>query len=67
MFASIKEMTDAVKPAATVLSDRVAVTDAGAVSGGVVDELLRHLLDELFHAEASAGVSAGSSFFGRGA
>ena len=31
MFESVKEMTDAVKPAATVLSDRVSVTNAGAV------------------------------------
>src|SRR5262245_7667756 len=39
MFQSVKEMSDAVKPAATVLSDRVSVTDPAAVSGELVDEL----------------------------
>jgi fructose/tagatose bisphosphate aldolase len=39
MFQSIKEMVDAVKPAATVLSDRVSVTDPGAIGGEVVDGL----------------------------
>src|SRR5438034_1622547 len=39
-FQSIKEMSDAVKPAATVLSDRVSVTDAGAVSSDLVDRLV---------------------------
>jgi fructose/tagatose bisphosphate aldolase len=39
MFASVKDMTDAVKPAATVLSDRVSVTDAGALNGEVIDRL----------------------------
>jgi fructose/tagatose bisphosphate aldolase len=39
MFQSLKEMSDAVKPAATVLSDRVSVTSAGAVSGELVDDL----------------------------
>ena len=39
MFASIKEMTDAVKPAAAVLSDRVSVTNAGALDGGTIDKL----------------------------
>jgi fructose/tagatose bisphosphate aldolase len=39
MYTSVKEMTDAVKPAATVLSDRVSVTDAGALSGGTIDGL----------------------------
>ena len=39
-FQSVKEMTDAVKPAATVLSDRVSVTDAGAVTGDLVDRLV---------------------------
>src|SRR3977135_222522 len=39
-FQSVKEMSDAVKPAATVLSDRVSVTDAGAVSGDLVDHLV---------------------------
>jgi fructose/tagatose bisphosphate aldolase len=39
-FQSVKEMTDAVKPAATVLSDRVSVTNAGEVSGDLVDRLV---------------------------
>jgi len=38
-FGSVKEMTDAVKPAATVLTDRVSVTNAAAVSGELVDRL----------------------------
>ena len=38
-FETVKEMTDAVKPAATVLSDRVSVTNAGAVTGDLVDRL----------------------------
>jgi fructose/tagatose bisphosphate aldolase len=39
-FASVKEMTDAVKPAAAVLSDRVSVTNAAAVTGDVIDRLV---------------------------
>ena len=39
MFASVKEMTDALKPAATVLSDRVSVTNAGALSADQIDRL----------------------------
>lgn len=39
-FESVKEMTDAVKPAATVLSDRVTVTNASAATGDVVDRLV---------------------------
>ncbi len=39
MFSTVKEMSDAVKPAATVLSDRVTITSAGAVSGDLVDRL----------------------------
>jgi fructose/tagatose bisphosphate aldolase len=39
MFSSVKEMSDAVKPAATVLSDRVSVTSAAAVKDDVVDKL----------------------------
>ena len=39
MFQSVKEMIDALKPAASVLTDRVSVTDAGAVSGDLVDRL----------------------------
>ncbi len=39
MFQSLKEMSDAVKPAAAVLSDRVSVTSPAAVSGELVDNL----------------------------
>jgi fructose/tagatose bisphosphate aldolase len=39
MFSSVKEMGDALKPAATVLSDRVTVTNAGAITGELVDKL----------------------------
>ncbi len=39
MFESVKEMTDGVKPAATILSDRVSVTDAAALSHELVDRL----------------------------
>ncbi len=39
MFQSVKEMTDAVKPAATILSDRVSVTNAGALDGALIDRL----------------------------
>ena len=39
-FQSIKDMTDAVKPAATVLSDRVSVTNPGAVTADVIDRLV---------------------------
>lgn len=39
MFKSLKEMLDAVKPAATVLSDRVSVTSPSAVTGDMVDRL----------------------------
>src|SRR4051812_23578708 len=39
MFQSLKEMSDALKPAATVLSDRVAVTNAAALDGELVDRL----------------------------
>jgi fructose-bisphosphate aldolase, class II len=39
-FNSVKEIADAVKPAATVLSDRVSVTDAAAVTGDLVDQLV---------------------------
>jgi fructose-bisphosphate aldolase, class II len=39
MFDSIKQITDAVKPAATILSDRVSVTDPAAVSADLVDKL----------------------------
>jgi fructose/tagatose bisphosphate aldolase len=39
-FETVKEMTDAVKPAASVLSDRVSVTNPGAVTGDLVDRLV---------------------------
>jgi fructose/tagatose bisphosphate aldolase len=39
MFQSVKEMSDAVKPAAAVLSDRVSVTSPAAVSGELIDKL----------------------------
>jgi fructose/tagatose bisphosphate aldolase len=39
MFESVKQMSDAVKPAATLLSDRVSVTHADAVTGDLVDKL----------------------------
>jgi fructose/tagatose bisphosphate aldolase len=39
-FQSVKEMTDAVKPAASVLSDRVSVTNPGAVGGELIDRLV---------------------------
>src|SRR6266853_166382 len=39
IFGSVKEMTDAVKPAATVLSDRVSVTNPSAITGDLVDRL----------------------------
>ncbi len=40
MFESVKEMVDAVKPAATVLSDRVSVTSATALTGDLVNRLV---------------------------
>ena len=36
MFSSVKEMSDAVKPWATVLSDRVSVTSAAALKDEIV-------------------------------
>ena len=39
-FQSVKEMSDAVKPAAAVLSDRVGVTNPSAVTGELVDRLV---------------------------
>ena len=39
MFESIKDLTDAVKPAASVLSDRVSVTNAAAITPELVDRL----------------------------
>jgi fructose/tagatose bisphosphate aldolase len=39
MFESMKQLTDAIKPAATLLSDRVNVTHPGAVTGELVDHL----------------------------
>ena len=40
MFASIKELTDALKPAATVLSDRVSVTSVAAARPEIIDKLV---------------------------
>jgi fructose/tagatose bisphosphate aldolase len=40
MFESVEKMAAAVKPAATVLSDRVSVTDAAAMTGELVDQLV---------------------------
>ena len=39
IFTSVKEMSDAVKPAAAVLTDRVSVTNPAAVTGELVDRL----------------------------
>src|SRR5216110_3467648 len=39
VFQSVKEMSDAVKPAAAVLSDRVSVTNPSAITGELVDRL----------------------------
>jgi fructose/tagatose bisphosphate aldolase len=39
IFGSVKEMIDAIRPAATVLSDRVSVTNAAALSGDLIDGL----------------------------
>src|SRR5437879_8980259 len=39
IFQSVKEMSDAVRPAAAVLSDRVSVTDPAAIGGAVIDRL----------------------------
>lgn len=39
MFRTVKEMSDAVKPAATVLSDRVRITSPAAIGGDLVDRL----------------------------
>jgi fructose/tagatose bisphosphate aldolase len=39
MYASVKEMTDALKPAATVLSDRVSVTSVSDVGPETIDKL----------------------------
>ena len=39
VFGSVKEMIDAIRPAATVLTDRVSVTDAAALTGELVDRL----------------------------
>ena len=46
-FQSVKEMSDALRPAATMLSDRVSVTNAGAVTPDLVDRLVtRVTLDQ---------------------
>jgi fructose/tagatose bisphosphate aldolase len=39
MFTSVKELSDALKPAATVLTDRVSVTSAGSLTGDMIDRL----------------------------
>jgi fructose/tagatose bisphosphate aldolase len=39
-YQSIKEMSDAVKPAAAVLSDRVSITSPAAITGDLVDRLV---------------------------
>src|SRR4029077_15993527 len=39
MFESVKQMSEAVKPAATLLTDRVSVTHADGVTGDLVDQL----------------------------
>jgi fructose/tagatose bisphosphate aldolase len=39
MFHTVKEIADAVKPAATVLSDRVSVTNVSALAPEVIDRL----------------------------
>ena len=39
MFESVKDITDALKPAASILSDRVSVTNPDAVSAELVDRL----------------------------
>lgn len=39
MFESIQQITDAVKPAAAILSDRVSVTDPAAITDEMVDAL----------------------------
>jgi fructose/tagatose bisphosphate aldolase len=39
MFGSVKEMSEALKPAATVLTDRVTVTNPSAIAGDLVDRL----------------------------
>jgi fructose/tagatose bisphosphate aldolase len=39
MFQSVKEMSDALKPAATLLSDRIGVTDSKALTSELVDRL----------------------------
>ncbi len=38
-FESVKQMSDAVKPAATLLSDRVSVTHVDGITGDLVDKL----------------------------
>jgi hypothetical protein len=40
IYRSVMEMVDAVKPAANVLGDRVTVTNAGALTGDLVDRLV---------------------------
>ena len=39
MFESVKQMSDAIKPVATILTDRLSVTNIGAMTGDLVDKL----------------------------
>jgi fructose/tagatose bisphosphate aldolase len=39
MFTTVKEMSDAVEPAAAVQNDRISVVHPGAIAGGLVDRL----------------------------
>lgn len=39
MFESSKQLSDAVRPVATILNDRVSVTNIGAITGDLVDKL----------------------------
>ncbi|HWF85474.1 MAG TPA: class II fructose-bisphosphate aldolase, partial [Vicinamibacterales bacterium] len=39
MFTSVNEMSDAVKPSAAVLSDRISVSNIGAITADLVDRL----------------------------
>jgi len=41
MFQSVKEIVEAVKPAATISADRISVTNVGAADGPLIDALAR--------------------------
>src|SRR3954470_22092253 len=49
MFESIKELAEGLKPAATLLSDRVSVVNPSAVTGKLIDQLVQ---TAVFGAEA---------------